>query len=304
MRIDFNILWVEDQQANVAPQRDRMAIEMRKEGFRLQVKFVSSVEEAAGALSEEVYGDHIDLILMDFELGSGKRGDEGLAVVRSMFPYKELIFYSANASNLMALAQAKGVQGVFCATREDLTRDVVSAFQTLIKKVVDIDHARGIVMGASSDIDTLVLNGLSEQFRKAGGKLSDGAKGIIEKEAEKIKKRLNRDMEALKAVADVDTLRQLHSVYTSMHRHKLLRKLLESDSNHKDLCTGMIAYQNEVTPKRNELAHLSVTVRGFERKLYNKDGTEVTREMIRELQRGLLEHQDALEGLVERLKQE
>ena len=36
----------------------------------------------------------VDLILMDYDLGPGKKGDEGLSEVREIFPYKDIVFYS------------------------------------------------------------------------------------------------------------------------------------------------------------------------------------------------------------------
>jgi CheY-like chemotaxis protein len=77
MRLDFNVLWVEDNQANVHAQRDRIQALIRKEGFRLRVEFAASVDEAKKLLSEDIYGDHIDLILMDYDLGPGKKETRG-----------------------------------------------------------------------------------------------------------------------------------------------------------------------------------------------------------------------------------
>ncbi len=65
MRLDFNVLWVEDQRSLVESQREKIALEIKKEGFRLQVEFASSVDEANRFLSNDIYGDHIDLVLMD-----------------------------------------------------------------------------------------------------------------------------------------------------------------------------------------------------------------------------------------------
>ena len=169
MRLDFNVLWVEDNQANVHAQRDRIQALIRKEGFRLRVEFAASVDEAKKLLSEDIYGDHIDLILMDYDLGPGKKGDQGLAEVREIFPYKDIVFYSGMApADLMSKAIALGVQGVFASHRNDLPDIVEGVFENLVRKVLDIDHSRGIVMGATSEIDQIINELLADLFDRSG----------------------------------------------------------------------------------------------------------------------------------------
>ena len=42
MRLDFNVLWVEDNQRNVQSQRERIELLIRKEGFRdWETRFLS-----------------------------------------------------------------------------------------------------------------------------------------------------------------------------------------------------------------------------------------------------------------------
>lgn len=164
MRLDFNILWVEDNKSNVMSQFEKIERLIREEGFRLQVEFAYSIEGAKGYLSDDIYGDHIDLVLMDYDLGAGGKGDEGLLEVRNKFRYKDIVFYSSQAENLLKMVEDKHVQGVFCSTRDDLPDTVVELFEVLVKKVLDIDHSRGIVMGATSDIDHYINDCLTTSF--------------------------------------------------------------------------------------------------------------------------------------------
>ena len=76
MRLDFNVLWVEDQREGVEAQLDRIKLLVKREGFRLQVIFAPSVNEAKSFLSQDIYGDHIDMILMDYDLGAGIQCDD------------------------------------------------------------------------------------------------------------------------------------------------------------------------------------------------------------------------------------
>ena len=301
MRIDFNILWVENQPEYVQAQRTAIDRKMRDEGFRLQVEFPRSVDEAKAYLSSDIYGDHIDMVLMDYDLGIGTRGDEGLVEVRSALPYKDLVFYSANAADLTRLVAQKEVEGVFCSTRNDLPSEVFGLFEKQIKKIVDIDHARGIVMGSSSDIDGLVFDSLGAHFRNEDGKLSDTAKRIIADQLKDIRKTFEKLAEKVEAAGTVEDLYDLHLVYTSTHRHKLLRKLFEATKERDAICQAMSSYAANTVPKRNDLAHIQVKKEGFSRKLYNRKGDELTTESVRQLRLELLQHQEALEKLFEEL---
>lgn len=185
MRMDFNILWVENQQDLVEAQKDRLERLVRKEGFRLRVEFVKSVDEAVANLSEDVYTDHVDLVLMDYDLGAGKTGAEGLVEVRHLIPYRDVIFYSSQANELLKMVLQKGVEGVFCSTRDELPDRCFGVFEALIKKVVDIDHSRGIVMGTTSDIDHFVMDALIASFDRCDDAGKAAALEQIQKDLKK-----------------------------------------------------------------------------------------------------------------------
>ena len=120
MRLDFNVLWIEDQLDSVLAYRSKIERTIRNDGFKLQTEFAISVAKAKKLLGAEIFGDHIDLILMDYDLGVAPMGDEGLVVVRKIFGYKDIIFYSADVAGLLKKVAEKKIQGIFCSTRDDL----------------------------------------------------------------------------------------------------------------------------------------------------------------------------------------
>jgi len=125
MRLDFNVLWVEDQPARVQSYAQKIDRLIRKEGFRLDAQYAKSVEEAKGFMGSDIYGDHIDLVLMDFDLGGGSTGEDGLVEVRRVFPFKDVVFYSSQVGNLSAMVANRELQGIFCSDREGLPDTVV-----------------------------------------------------------------------------------------------------------------------------------------------------------------------------------
>lgn len=302
MRLDFNVLWVEDQPKNVGAYEKKIDRLIRKEGFKLQTQFAISVADAKKFLSSEIYGDHIDLILMDYDLGGAPMGDEGLVAVREIFSYKDIVFYSADVAGLLKKVAEKRIQGIFCSTRDDLPDTVEGVFQSLVKKVVDIDHSRGIVMGATSDIDHFVNDCLVSAYEKSDNASQKKALALIASRVAEIRERFEEGVKKADTVSHVSELFELHHIYTSVDRLNLLRKILTGGGKHTQQCASMKVYAEKTVPKRNDLAHLRVLRNGFSRKLLDRYGKELTSEEMRALRLALLEHQEILEALAAELK--
>ncbi|GAB2186050.1 hypothetical protein [Roseibium sp. LAB1] len=296
MRLDFNVLWVEDQPANVTDQQERISHLIRKEGFRLQVQFAGSVDTAKEYLADDIYGDHIDLILMDYDLGAGKNGADGLSEIREIFPFKDLIFYSANATvQLTQMATERDIQGIFTAYRLDLPGVVEGVFENLVRKVLDIDHSRGIVMGATSDIDKIVFDGLSKIFDGCSDAQRGQALEAIQQRLDEKQEVFERSIEAIKTVKHVTELIDHHGIYTSDDRFRLLQKLMKQLGLHTEQSKHFEGYRTAVMPKRNDLAHIRVERTGFSRKFYDRKGQELTAEDMRSLRVALLDFQEILD---------
>jgi CheY-like chemotaxis protein len=297
MRLDFNILWVEDLQHSVQAQKEKLERLIRSEGFRLKVQFAISVEEAKKYITDNVFSDHIDLILMDYNLDDGPNGDEGLKEVRRTLPYKDVIFYSAQANNLREYLKAADVSGVYLSSRDDLPDTADGVFQSLVKKVLDIDHSRGLVMGATSDIDHYVNDSLLHIFENSSEKTQQEIiKKILEK-IEKIKTAFDANVQELREIDHISQLFEKHFVYTSADRLHLLRKALKLVGGYDEQDKIMLEYAEKIMPKRNDLAHIRVEIEGFSRKLLNKKGEEFTSEEMRTLRLALLEKQEAFEKI-------
>lgn len=308
MRLDFNVLWVDDQPQAVQSQRESIERQIRKEGFRLQVEFATSLLDAEKLLSSDIFGDHIDLVLMDYDLGVGGKGDEGLGIIRKIFPFKDVIFYSSAAADLpekVANAYVQGssahVQGIYCSTRPELPDTVVGAFEALVKKVLDIDHSRGIVMGATSDIDHHISDSLVSIFKKSDEEKQAATLNVLKQHMEEKRANFKKEADFIEAVKHVSELLDKHNVYTSNDRLRLLKNALEINALHDEKVEGIKKYLREVVPKRNQLAHVQVQAEGFSRKLVNKKGEEFSSDDMRDLRLALLEHQELFEALSEAL---
>lgn len=300
MRLDFNVLWVEDQPNNVQPTREALDRLMRKVGFRLDARFVTSVAGAEQFISDDIHRDHVDLVLMDYALGAGPNGEEGIRVVRQSLPYKEIVFYSAQ--DLTSQLQQLQLGGIYLSSREELHNVAFGVFETLVKKVLDIDHSRGIVMGASSDIDHYVFEALELLFSQGQAQTKSAILDIVRKRLKEIEKRIIKVIRELEKISDVKELRDAHLIYTSVDRANLLVKCLELTQTHSDKIDIIKTFVQNTIPQRNSLAHIRVEVSGFQRRLIDKRGDEFTSEHMRQLRIALIEAQETFEQIHRSLK--
>ena len=208
MRLDFNVLWVDDQPNAVNAQITRITTLMAGEGFSFNPTQCRTIDEVEALIAGDVFQDEVDLILVDWDLGGGVHGQDVIERIRQVAQYKDVVFYSAQtpAADLRRLAFDKGLEGIYCASREGLVDEVVGVFESLVKKVLDLDHTRGIVMGATSDIDHMIHSCLLH----IEAKLDDaGKKVLVEQAIKRVQERVKdiaKQGEKLGAATNVTTI--------------------------------------------------------------------------------------------------
>lgn len=259
MRLDFNVLWVEDQPGAVAAQRTAIANHMESEGFEFRPTMCSSLADVQAQIADDVFNDQVDLILVDWDLGQNTEGQDVIARIRDSIRYKEVIFYSAHNSVdvLRTLASDNGLEGIYCASRTDLVDEVKGVFESLVKKVLDLDHTRGIVMGSTSDIDQLVIEIVTAIHEKLGKAEQEQ---VVKEALETIAERMDahqRAFEALKGSATMAALLESHAHFTANDRLRTLSRVLalEAFQAHHGSRAHVVTYIQDVVPKRNDLGH-------------------------------------------------
>ncbi len=302
MRLDFNVLWIDDQPEFIKSLCDKITRRLRKEGFELNPRPASTVVESLTILKEAVFHDEVDLVLVDYSLGGGPQGDSALKEIRKSLPYRDIVFYSAKSpSELRELAYKQGVEGVYCSHRDYLDDTVVEVFEMLVKKVIDIDHMRGIVMGATAEIDITVHDclwaihnscdpdGQNAFLQQARKRVSDNADEMQKKHSSALTKEL----------ADLLSDRE---VLTADHKLRFLIRRLKQFDNLRALRKHVVDYQSEIIPKRNQLAHARLArnsegIMVFE----GSNGLPITAADMKKIRCDLLDYRAAFKELLESL---
>jgi len=292
VRLDFNVLWVDDQPASVANQIKSIASRMSAEGFEFKSRQCTTLQQVEAAVSEDVFTDEVDLILVDWDLGNGAHGEDAIERIRDKVQYRDVVFYSGltPVDDLRKKAFDKKLEGVYCASREGLVDEVVGVFESLIKKVLDLDHTRGIVMGATSDIDHMINTCLT----LAHGKLDDGGKAtFIEEAMSRVAEQvtnISKQGEKLKAAPSVEALFKAHMLFTSDHRLRMLATILgmKDFQAHAASVATITSYRERVVRDRNTLGHAVLVPAGKPDSVVNDNGSVVNIGQMRELRKLIL----------------
>jgi hypothetical protein len=292
LRLDFNVLWVDDQPESIDSLIKKIAKQMEDEGFQFNATQCKSIDDVRKLIGKDVFTDEIDLILVDWDLGGNVQGQDAIAAIRETVLYKDVVFYSARnpADALRKLASDRGVEGIYCASREELVEEVFGVFESLVKKVLDLDHTRGIVMGATSDIDSMV----NECLLAIDAQADQGGKQALLKQALEyvdIKiKELTETAGKLKEASGLPDLFEAHLVFTAYDRLRILAGALNTKTlePHRAYRKSVTSYQQDVVPKRNVLGHVARVLQGETYVLADAKGNVISLDDTRKLRRLIL----------------
>lgn len=306
MRLDFNVLWVDDQPDSIEAQIEGIGRMMLPHGFRFNPKLCRSIDEVRGAIHDEIFRDEIDLILVDWDLGGGTWGQDAIVEIRDTSSYKNIVFYSAltEPQKLREEAFEENLEGIFCATRHELVDEVIGVFESLIKKVLDLDHTRGIVMGSTSDIDHTINECLREIYRKSD---EEGKKEIISLALDRVlnhAKSVEEMSSKLTTGSPLEDFIESHMIFSANDRLILLRKILKKEKfeSFREHVDHLLSYQQNVVPLRNSLGHIAPGIQDGRKVLYDVHGVEVTLESTRFLRCQILEYRGHFRDLLASLQ--
>lgn len=305
MRLDFNVLWVDDQPNYLDAQIVAIKARMAEEGFSFNPTQCTNIGEVEALIAGDVFQDEIDLIMVDWDLGNKVKGQDVIERIRQVVRYKDVIFYSSltPAADLRQLAFNQKLEGVYCASKGELVEEVLGVFEALVKKVLDLDHTRGIVMGATSDIDHLVTTCLAT----AHSKLDDAGKDkfigeALQRIADKVKN-VSKQGDKIKNAPNVDALFKAHMLFTSDDRLRMLAAILEMDAfvPHASARDTIEAYRTGVVQKRNTLGHMVLAPEGKPQAVETTEGNFVSLDEMRNLRKLILSLREDFRALSDAL---
>lgn len=169
MKLEYSILWFEDDHDSVEDTIDAIRIHLVEQGFDLRCDWGNCDAEAMQQkVSELSRYNPYDLMVFDYDLGSDITGEQLAGTLRSKI-WTEILYYSAYR-DFDALAGGmiqNKVEGVFCAARNNLENKLWSIIESQIMRVCDLNNMRGIVLDSMSEIDSAIRKYFGKLYEQA-----------------------------------------------------------------------------------------------------------------------------------------
>lgn len=283
MNLQFSLLVVDDQFDTLDQILRVLEDHLYAKGFGLEVEPVQNMSDSGVQQAAESGGKAYDLVAVDYNLEQEEfSGSQALSSIRNMLPFTEMIFYSSNnAYDLYAELYKEKLSGVFVTNRTDLGDELVGLADTIIAKIVDVNHMRGIAMAEVADMDVLMEKTLLGTLNTAAGdprvvKFVDRTSRTLREGTEKQRERIDREMDT----GNLATIMQDNNIFTAIHRYRAMKRLARSvEADVGDFKS----YNVDVLNKRNMLAHVR--------------SPAINEKWMAEFRRDIQKHRLALESL-------
>jgi hypothetical protein len=248
MNLSYSILWFDDDK-NFFDSVPKEPIEetIASWGFLTKIVPVHSADE----FNQYAPFDKFDMIVVDYKIGDD-RGDTFIKSVRDQRVYTEVIFYSTSeSSELWEAIRIKQLEGVFVTNKRGIEQKVIRVAEQSVRKVLDLENMRGIVMSEVGDLDLLLedifvsaMNGISQEQQ-------DRVFTLFHKDISKQAEKRLETLIAFKNAPSIEMLLELcdsNKRWKNFHLVKKHHELLKT----KDLGGDYVA---DILMPRNCLAH-------------------------------------------------
>ena len=261
MKLDFQLLVVDDQPDAVRNAIDSLGDYLDEKGFDLARNEPPALSgQNWDTFLNQGQGRAYDLVMIDYNLSqAAEMGNVAAKRLRAALPYTDIIFYSAEPrTELLRLLAQEEVEGVFVADRQDLDERLIGLAHTIIGKVVDLTHMRGLAMAEVADMDVIMERTISDVFTSQCPPLA-----VVNNTVKKLRRSLEDVLGKIPTNLDAHDLSALVShglVFTSYHKYRSIRRIAKNiknklpDESLRDLET-LSSFRDEILEKRNILAH-------------------------------------------------
>lgn len=299
MNLSYSILWFDDDKDFFdSLDKEPIEAEIASWGFTPVIYPVHNTDD----LRQYAPFNQFDMLVVDFMLGGDEHGDKFIKDVRDQNVFAEIIFYSTTASSeLWNAVHEKELEGVFVTNKNGIEQKLLRVARQSVRKVLDLENMRGIVMSEVGDLDAL----LEDIFARA-------MVGITQEQQTKVFHEFHKDthkqagkrVQALEAFQESPSIVKLLELCDSNKRWKNFRLVRK---HHVLLKTKDIAddYMDEILFPRNCLAH------GIPKKaedgnfIFNFSGKDYLfdENTSQNLRKRILEYKKAFTEIVEMLSQ-
>lgn len=295
MRLEFTILWFENQPEDLRTQIDELREHIGDVGFIPKIRMEPNADNLASLSKDQTLFNDYDLVVVDYNLGvPGKDGDHVAQLVRRTFGFTDIIFYSGiPTGELRRLVHDKQIDGVYCLSRPALYDGLVKHVDQVVARLSRLESMRGLVMGTVGKCDDMLTDILLDTYRQC----SELQKAeILETLDEYVK---NAAVAHSRKYARCDGFKEkLYSrAVTSFHLQKLalhVTRGIEKYGSHRQV---LKKYTDVILRPRNVLGHVVEERHADGWRIVSDGDLSITSEEFPELRRNLVRHLENLRSL-------
>lgn len=300
MKIEYNILWVEDEESWYETTEQLFEETLDDLGFKLNSKRCESIDEVKVEVGKNNLSSY-DILLIDFTLRGKETGDKIIEFIRNIKEepiLTDVLFYSSAVENVRASMHELGLEGVYTADRKEIESKFEQVLKTTIKKIQEVNTMRGLIMAETSDLDVLMAQIIEILL---SGDVSEKIGNYVE---QKIKDLLDNN-KRLASNPDVVAKVKDSRIFSSLSKAKTITRLYKLKAIGIKNFAGL--YDQEVISTRNLFAHVSevdedgqkvlVSHITGEKEIFNEERCIVIR-------KHLIKYRNILEDIKDRLLKE
>lgn len=249
MNLSYSILWYDDDKDFFESlDKEPIETEIKSWGFSPEIFSVHNTDE----LRQHAPFNQFDMLVVDFKLGGDEHGDKFIKDVRDQNVFAEIIFYSTSASSeLWDAVRKEQLEGVFVTNKAGIEQKLLRVAQQSVRKVLDLENMRGIVMSEVGDLDALLedifvnaMNGITQEQKN----------NVFERFHKDTNKQVEQHQSALSVFKESPSIEKLLELCDSNKRWKNFNRV---KGHHALLKKHNFAgdYVQEILWPRNCLAH-------------------------------------------------
>lgn len=259
MRIEYKILWVEDEKGWYKDSKGLIEDYLDELGFVLVSKYCKTFEEVKTEHSLNQLKEY-DLLLVDFTLAGSPDGDEIIKFIRKQKEnpiLTDVIFYSNDIESVRSSIRKYDFEGIYTSHRGDFIGKAEQVIDTTIKKVQEVNSMRGLIMAETSELDHLMLDIIYRYINKEEEGNSKELENYIFEKACEFSDKNTAQYSSYKENDDIKGLIN-SGLFHSMVKAKSIQKLIKllGDTTFKDLKNFTQDYNRDVISVRNNFAHV------------------------------------------------
>jgi len=305
MQLEYHILWFDDQLGPITPFVDRVKSIISRLGFEPKVDLRIITADIQNPLTS-LPKHGIDLVLIDWKLGGLHDGAKIAKRLRQTFRDTDVVFYSSeSAKTLRELIFKQDIDGVFCVHRTNLTDRVNGIIQGQLRRTLDLNHMRGLVMAATSDLDIAMVECLEVVQQVLHPE--DAGAAFAASIAERVSKGLRTKADEVEQLGAEGKLPKLlrEPAFGAFLRLEVLKEevaKLADKVTEPQFILQLEKYHAEVITPRNDFAHRKAEMRDGKLVLEGRK-LPLDQDSMKVLRLRLLDHSYNLRGLISTLRE-